>query len=56
MGDRLDDSPSSICNVNMLDETVPEGPDESANKLVRKCTSRISDSEPKNHLDIASIF
>ena len=35
---------------NMLDETVPVGPDESANKLVRKWGSEDIGFEPKNHL------
>ena len=39
---------------NMLDETVPEGPDESANKLVRKWGSEDIGFEPKNHLDVAA--
>ena len=39
---------------NMLDETVPVGPDESANKLVRKWGSEDIGFEPKNHLDVAA--
>ena len=40
---------------NMLDETVPTGPDESANKLVRKWGDNANaEFESKNHLDVAA--
>ncbi len=40
---------------NMLDETVPNGPDESSNILLRKWGNADAGSNPKNHLDAAAL-